>query len=112
MLETMIWLTAAWESASPIILVNCFRKAGISSESQVRRQSDDDDLFKLLTAQLAQFQEWCECPIDFTVDGSVDADEYVVISEAHLPTDSEIMLKLVKRSLMQQKMMTKMRKMV
>ena len=96
MLEAMTLLTAAWECASPIILVNYFRKAGISSESQVRRQSGDDDLFKLLTAQLGQFQEWCESPIDFTVGGSVDADEYVVSSEAHLLTDSEIIARVSK----------------
>ena len=34
MLEAMTLLTAAWECVSPITLVNWFRKAGISSESQ------------------------------------------------------------------------------
>ena len=50
MLEAMALLTAAWEYVSPITLINCFRKAGISSESQARSQPDVDDLFKLLEA--------------------------------------------------------------
>ena len=53
MLEAMTLLTAAWECVSPITLVNCFRKAGISSESQARSQSDDDDPFKLLACRTA-----------------------------------------------------------
>ena len=74
MLEAMTLLTVAWECVSPITLVNCFRKAGMSSESQALSQSDDDDPFKLLAAQLEEFQDKCESPSDFTVDGYVDAD--------------------------------------
>ena len=47
MLEALTLLTAVWECVSPITLVNYFRKAGISSESQARSQSDGDDPFKL-----------------------------------------------------------------
>ena len=65
MLELMTLLTAAWECISRITLVNCFRKAGINSESQARSQSDDDDPFKLLAAQLEEFNDRCESPIDF-----------------------------------------------
>ena len=94
MLKAMTLLTAAWESISPITLVNCFRKTGISSESQTRSQSGDDDLFKLLSAQFEEFQDRCGSPIDFTVDGYVDAYEDVVTSEAHLLTDSEIIARV------------------
>ena len=87
-LEAMTWLTAAWECVSPITLVNCFRKAGINSESQARSKSDNDDPFKLLAAELEEFQGRCESLINFTVDGYVDADGDVVTSEAHLLTDS------------------------
>ena len=68
MLEAMILLTAAWEYVSPIT------KAGISSESQAQSQSNDDDPFKLPAAQLEEFQDRCESPIGFTVDGYVDAE--------------------------------------
>ena len=99
MLEAMALLTAAWECVSPITLINCFRKAGISSESQARSQPDVDDLFKLLTAQLEEFQDRRESPIDFKFDGYVDADEDVVTSEAHLLTDSEIIARVTQAQL-------------
>ena len=99
MLEAMTLLTAAWECVSQITLVNCFRKAGISSEGQARSQSDDDDPFKLLLAQLEEFQDRCESPIDFTVAGYVDADENVVTSEVHLLKDSEIIVRVTQMQL-------------
>ena len=98
-LEVMTLLTAAWECVSPITLVNCFRKAGINSESQAWSQTDDNDPFKLLTAQLEEFQDRCESPIDFTVDGYVYADEDIVSSEAHLLTDSEITARVTRTHL-------------
>ena len=99
MLEAMTLLTVAWECVSPITLVNCFRKAGMSSESQALSQSDDDDPFKLLAAQLEEFQDKCESPSDFKVDGYVDADENVVTSEAHLLTESEIIARVTQTQL-------------
>ena len=80
-------------------MVNCFKKPVKSSESQARSQSDDDDPIKLLAAQLEEFQDSCESPIDFTVDGYVDADEDVVTSEAHLLTDSEIIARVTQTQL-------------
>ena len=94
MLEAMTLLTAAWECVSPITLVNCFRKAAISSESQARSQSDDDDPFKLLAVQVEEFQDRCESPIDFAV-----ADEDIVTSKAHLLTDSEIIARVTQTQL-------------
>ena len=99
MLEAMTLLTVAWECVSPITLVNCFRKASMSSEFQALSQSDDDDPFKLLAAQLEEFQDKCESPSDFTVDGYVDADEDVVTSEAHLLTESEIIARVTQTQL-------------
>ena len=94
MLEAMTSLAAGWECVTPVTLVKCFRKAGISSESQAQSQSDDDDPFKLLATQLEEFQDRSKSPIDFTVDGYVDAGEDVVTSEAHLLTDSEIIARV------------------
>ena len=99
MLEAMTLLTVAWECVSPITLVNCFRRAGMSSESQALSQSDDDDPFKLLAAQLEEFQDKCESPSDFTVDGYEDAYEDVVTSEAHLLTESEIIARVTQTQL-------------
>ena len=76
-------------------LVNCFKKAGISSESQVRSQSDDNDPFKLLDAQLEDFQDRCESSlVDFTVDRYVDKDEDVITSETHVITNAEIIARV------------------
>ena len=99
MLEAMTLLTSAWECISPITLVNCLKKDGISSESQSGSQSDDNKPFKLLAAQLEEFQDRCKSPIHFTVDGYVDADEDVVTSEAHFLTDSEIIARVTQMQL-------------
>ena len=46
-LEEMILLTAAWDRVSSVTLVNCFRKAGISSNHQLQSLADNDDLFQV-----------------------------------------------------------------
>ena len=97
-LEALTSLTAPWECGSLITLVNCYRKAGTSSESQAQSQSDEDDLFKVLATQLEKFQDRCESPIDFTVVGYIDANEDV-ISEAHPLTDSEIIAQVTQMQL-------------
>ena len=53
----------------------------------------------MLAAQLEEFQERCESPTDFTVDGYVGADEDVVTSEAHILTDSEIIARVTQTQL-------------
>ena len=99
MLEAMALLTTAWECVSSVTLVNCFRKAGINSQGQARNQSDNDDPLTLPAAQLEEIHDRCGSPIDFTVDGSVDADEDGVIPEAHLLTDSEIIARVTQTQL-------------
>ena len=90
----MTLFTSAWERVSQGTLVNYFKKAGISSESQARR-SNDDDHSKLLDAQLEDFQDRRESPpVDFTVDGYVDVDEDVLMSETHVMTDAEIIARM------------------
>ena len=91
----MTLLTAVWECVSQETLVKCFKKAGVSSESQIRSQSDDDDPFKLLDAQLEDFQDKRESSlISFTVEGCVDVDEEVLTSETHVLTDAEIIARV------------------
>ena len=53
-------LTAAWECVTSVTVVNCFKKAGISSGTQEQSLNDDDDPFKLLAAQLDDFQDTCD----------------------------------------------------
>ena len=106
MLEAMTLLTTAWACVSPKKLVNCFRKAGISSEIQGRSHFDDDHPIKLFAAQIE------ESPIDFTVNDYVDADENVVTSEAHLLTDYEIIARVTQTQLHPAEHDDKMRKMM
>ena len=55
----------------------------------------------------------CESSTDFTVDGYVDADEDVVTSKANISWEIlKSSLELLKRSLMKQNMITRMRKMM
>ena len=53
----------------------------------------------MLAAHFEEFQDRCESPIDFTVDGYVDADEDVVTSEAHFLKDSEIIVRVTQTQL-------------
>ena len=62
MLEAMTLLTAAWKWVSPTTLLKCFMKAGVSSESQARSQSDDDDPFKLFHS-LKNFKTGVNLPL-------------------------------------------------
>ena len=91
----MTFLTAAWECVSEETFMNCFKKAGISSESQVPSQSDDDDPFKLLDVPLEGFQDKRESPLfDFTVDGYVNVSEDDLTSETHVMADAEIIARV------------------
>lgn len=96
-LEAMILLTAAWDCVSRETVVNCFKKAGISTENQELSQSDYDDPFKLLAEQLEEFQDRSESPlVDFTVDDYINADEDVTTSEIHAMTDAEIIAQVTR----------------
>ena len=63
----------------------------------------EEDLLQKSTcqpvAQLEEFQDRCETPINFTVDGYVDAGEDVITSETHLLTDSEIIARVTQTQL-------------
>ena len=88
-------LTAVWECVLQETLVNCFRKSGISPESQVWSQSNDDYSSKLLDAQLKYFQDKRESPIvDFPVDGYADENGDVFTSETHVMTNAEIIARV------------------
>ena len=99
MLEAMTLLTATWEWVSPITLVNCFRKVNISSESQAQNQSDDDDLFKLLAAQLEEFYSWWLCRCRWRC----------CLFQKYIWQILKSSLELLKHSLMQQNMIMRMR---
>ena len=68
-------------------LVNCFKKAGISSDSQFQIRSDDDDPFKLLAGHVDELKEnfgTFSPPVDFTVEGYFDTDEIQALTDAEI----------------------------
>ena len=71
--------------------LTCCKKAGVSSERKVQSQSDDNDPFKLLDAQLQDSQnQWEFSFVDFTVEGYIDVDGDILTLEVHVMKDVEI----------------------
>ena len=55
-LDAMDILAASWSMVSEKTTVNCFAKAGLSSENQHQAASDEDDPFKDLVEELTKLQ--------------------------------------------------------
>ena len=71
--------------------LTCCKKAGVSSERKVQSQSDDNDPFKLLDAQLQDSQnQWEFSFVDFRVEGYIDVDGDILTLEVHVMKDVEI----------------------
>ena len=71
--------------------LSCCKKAGISSERKVQSQSDGNDPFKLLDAQLQDSQDqWKFSFVDFTIQGYIDVDEDILTLEVHVMKDVKI----------------------
>ena len=71
--------------------LTCCKKVGVSSERKVQSQSDDNDPFKLLDAQLQDSQnQWEFSFVDFTVEGYIDVDGDILMLEVHVMKDVEI----------------------
>ena len=91
-LEAMILLTAAWDRVSSVTLVNCFRKAGISSNHQLQSLADDDDPFKFLMEQVDELKKLEGESVDFTVEEFLDADKDTLTCETQSLSAQEILL--------------------
>ena len=89
MLEARNFPTVTWECVSEETLVNSFKKAGVSSESQVWSKFDDDYSFNLLDSQLKYFQDKRESPfVDFPLDGYADENGDAFTSKTHVITNA------------------------
>ena len=53
-LDAIEILAALWSMVSETTIVNCFAKAGLSSENQDKAASDEDDPFKDLVRELTK----------------------------------------------------------
>ena len=89
MLEAKNFPTVTWECVSEETLVNSFKKAGVSSESQVWSKFDDDYSFKLLDSQFKYFQDKRKSPfVDFPLDGYADENRDAFTSKTHVITNA------------------------
>ena len=55
----MRMLVRSWDAVSANTVKNCFRKAGISEETQVARINDEDDPFILLEENVTSMNLIC-----------------------------------------------------
>ena len=85
-LESMRMLVRSWDAASANTVKNCFRKSGISEETQVPSTNDEDDPFNLLA------ENFNELKSRGLVYGDLTVDDYVNIDfETSAITDREIL---------------------
>lgn len=80
-LTAMKMLRVAWDSVSNQTFTNCFKKAGISSETVERAVNDEDDLFADLGVEENVVRE-LEAD-KFRVDYQMTADEQVDVDLQH-----------------------------
>ena len=95
MLDAMNMLVSSWNAVSTETIVNCFRKAGISSSSQELAQTDGDDPFKELSEELSHLREINPTEYEMSSDEFLGLDDNVCTTEGHPITDEEILSSLV-----------------
>ena len=87
------YIVTAWDRVSTETIKNCFKKAGISRETQENAINDSDDPFKALAEEINALREKEPelVPTDMTVDDVVDADDNVLTSNVLPPNDEDIL---------------------
>ena len=91
-LQAMKILVSPWEAVSAQTIVNCFRKAGITSEAQNAAITDADDPFSDLKESLQQLHDIDPdiVPESVTPESLIDVDNEV-ITTAPMITDDDIL---------------------
>ena len=90
-LEAMRMLVRSWDTVSANTINNCFRKAGISEETQVASKNDEDDLFKSLDENVSELKSRGLVDGNLTVDDYVNIDFEVCTIETSSITDRVIL---------------------
>ena len=90
--QAMKVLLSSWEVLSAQIIVNCFRKAGISPEAQNAAITDANDPFLDVKESLQQLHEIDleMVPEDVTPESRIDVANYF-ITTAPMITDDDIL---------------------
>ena len=89
-LEVMRMLVKSWDAVSANAVRNCFRKAGMSEETQVAGIIDEDDPFKLLEENFNELKSRGLVDGDLTVDDYANIDFEVCTGETSTITFREI----------------------
>ena len=90
-LEAMRMLVRSWDALSVNTVKNCFRKAGISQETQVVSINDEDDPFKLFEDNVNELEPRGLVDGDLTVGDYLNIVFEVCTSETSAITDREIL---------------------
>ena len=89
-------LVSPWDALSTQTIVNCFRKPGISTESQETAIAEDDDLFRELQDKIDDLHSvqpnYIEEDFDATTFADVDAEGIAVQPPS---SDTEIVAELL-----------------
>ena len=90
-------LISAWNAVSTETIVNCFRKAGISTANQEVAIADEDDPFKDLQNEIDALRNLQPefVPEDFNAASLTDVDAEVSVVQLPL-TDCEILAEIFK----------------
>ena len=89
-LEGMQILVKSWDAVSKDTVQNCFKKAGISRETQVSSLNDEDDPFKSLSENISELKKRNVGDDILDANGFVDIDFEVSTSKSIEMTDEEI----------------------
>ena len=90
-LQAMRMLVKSWDAISINTVKNCFRKAGISQETQVASINEEDDPFKLLQQNVDELKSRDLVDENLTLDDYIDIDFQVTTSKTSAMTDQEIL---------------------
>ena len=88
-LQAMKILVSSWEAVSAQTIVNCFRKAGITSEAQNADITDADDPFSDLKESLQQLHDIDPymVPESVTPESLIDVDNEVITTTPMITND-------------------------
>ena len=92
----MQMIVSAWDALSTQTIVNCFRKSGLSTESQETTIAEDDDPFRELQDEIDDLPSVQPNLIEEGFDATTFADvDTEVIAVQPPPSDAEIVAELL-----------------
>ena len=92
-LDAMAMLEHSWSALPDTTVINWFKKAGISKESEQDSNQDTDDPFAQLSEMLDELRALGPnlAPDSLTAETCIDTDKEVATSIQSLPSDEELL---------------------